>query len=665
MKKFFTKMSLVVTFALCFTAMNAQQLWPTADSATIRASQFADTTQIFWQRTGGATPAAGFTGWVSKGLTATTGVVDNSRWVWRRDASANGARYDGGLANIVSPSSANGAAVFNSDLLDSLALGPHSGELISPKMNLTGNNGVIVQLNQAYRNFSSQTLVSYSSDDGVTWTTPININADITANVATANTSVKRIKLTGSVGSANARIKFIFSGRLYFWIVDDIKIFTAPSYELQMSSFYAIPHARYVPKEQADTVYFAADVKNAGTAVMKNVKLTVNVWRAADGARVFTSTTTQYPASAPADTILQNRILPTFLPLAPLNIGHYFGSYRVSGDSSAVDALPGNDTVRFDFTISDTTAALSVVPAAGLLSNYTREDLNTNTVTPAGGWAAGEAKTFRFGNFYRIKKGKGKAASSIVARMNPISVAGKSLLGALYEWKDANGDETVQESERTLVAYAENPIAANVGDANAWHIFRLVDLNTLKLFQMKDETNYLAMVEVDPSTTNTISPSVVYNNTYNYGPTSATWFVADSLDKRPPYSIVLGRNGTVDWNLGGFQNLNVVPCIRLNITTYYLSSVTNLLSDDNKVTIYPNPSDGRGIVTADVDLVDRSSEAIINVMTLDGKYVYENVVNGLHKTQVQLDVSEYAAGMYIFKVTTAAGIMTKRFVVTK
>ena len=67
---------------------------------------------------------------------------------------------------------------------------------------------------------------------------------------------------------------------------------------------------------------------------------------------------------------------------------------------------------------------------------------------------------------------------------------------------------------------------------------------------------------------------------------------------------------------------------------------------------------------ADVDLVEKS-EALVSIMTLDGRYISESVVDAMQKTQVQIDVSEYAAGMYIFKVTTAKGIMTKRFVVAK
>lgn len=666
-------MSLLVAFVLGVTVVNAQVIWPTADSATIRASQFSDTTQIFWQRTGGATPPAGFTGWVSKGLAATApSNKDSARFVWRRDASASGGQYYGGFTFLASPSRLNGAAVFNSDFLDfsSGAKTPHTGELISPRMDMTGRSGMVVQLNQLYRNFRSTTSVSYSSDDGVTWSAPININPEITVNTATTDptdktntdATVKRVKLTGSVGSANFRIKFTFDGEYYFWILDDVRIINV-DYDLQLTSWYSIPHSLYTPKDQGERVYFMADVKNAGRLPMRNVKLAVNVWRVGGG-NVFSSTSTQYPALANPDTLIENRILPASLNLNTLTPGQYFGSYRASGDSSSRDAIPANDTVRFAFTVSDTTAALSVTLAGVGRSNYTKEDVNLLTTGNAGSyWAAGEAKTWRVGNFYRMNKGAGKTMSSIIARLNPRLVAGGVLLGALYEWKDANNDEVIQPTERTLVAFSEVPIPATVADANAWILFKLTDLTTGGDFRAKDSTNYLAMIEVDPISSNTILPTAVFNNVNDYSPDGATWTVADSLGVRPPYTIILGKTATTDWQLGGYSGVNYVPCVRLNVTEIRVD-VKNVLSDDNKVAIYPNPSNGTNFITADVELAQKS-EAIVNVLSLDGRYLKEQIVDNMYKTQVQVDVSDLAAGIYIFKVTTNNGIMTKRFVVTK
>ena len=184
MKKVFTKVLMAALFVASFvTLMNAQAtprtIWPIAtDSATIRASQFSDTTQIFWSRTAAPTPPAGHKGWVTKGITSDDPAKkDSSRWVWKRDARPLGAYYTGRAMG--SPTYLNGCAIFNSDLLDTKGIqgnfgagqspSPHKGELISPIIDATGVTDVVLQFNQYYRQFQSATYVQYSTDAGVTW----------------------------------------------------------------------------------------------------------------------------------------------------------------------------------------------------------------------------------------------------------------------------------------------------------------------------------------------------------------------------------------------------------------------------------------------------------------------------------------------------------------
>ena len=182
MKKFFTK-ALVCTLLGVgfFTIANAQRvLWPIAtDSATIKASQFADTTQIFWSRPGSLTPPTGFKGWVTKGISSgDPAKKDSSRWIWKRDAVPTGAYYTSGRP-LKSPTAFNGSALFNSDFLDNNGIqgnfgagqspSSHKGELISPVINAAGVKDVVVQFYQYYRNFQSATYIQYSVDSGTTW----------------------------------------------------------------------------------------------------------------------------------------------------------------------------------------------------------------------------------------------------------------------------------------------------------------------------------------------------------------------------------------------------------------------------------------------------------------------------------------------------------------
>ena len=86
-----TKLLSTLLLLLSFQAAMAQrtQVWPTSDSATILASQFADITQIF--RSDGVTmPAAGFKGWITKGVSSSNPAKAKfAQWEWKKDRKSH------------------------------------------------------------------------------------------------------------------------------------------------------------------------------------------------------------------------------------------------------------------------------------------------------------------------------------------------------------------------------------------------------------------------------------------------------------------------------------------------------------------------------------------------------------------------------------------------
>jgi hypothetical protein len=239
----FTTMLLFLSF---LTIANTQTvIWPIAsNAATVNASQFANVNQIFWSHTGDLTPPTGYTGWVTKGISSSTpSKAENAKWTWTSNGSSAGGAYSDGTL-IKSPTASNGAAIMNSDFLDSngsttgsgtgQSPSPHESELISPIFDATGYTDIIVQFNQLFRRFSCTTGIQYSTDGGTTWSTKIEFNpvSELATNAMTPNTNTtvtqKRIKLTGSVGTNQMRIKFVFQGGYYFWIIDDVKILSPP-----------------------------------------------------------------------------------------------------------------------------------------------------------------------------------------------------------------------------------------------------------------------------------------------------------------------------------------------------------------------------------------------------------------------------------------------------
>lgn len=690
MKKSFTKV-LVATLLLVgfFTVTNAQApktIWPIAsDSATIRASQFADSSQIYWSRTGNLTAPTGHKGWITRGLSsADPAKKDSARWVWKRNSVPTGAYYTS-TRPLGSPSTLNGCAIFNSDFLDTKGIAgnfgagespsPHKGELVSPVMDATGVTDIVVQFNQYFRQYQSAVYIQYSVDSGTTWSSNFNLNTTIAVNSSTLNpvvatnsdSTLMRVTLTGSVGTNKFMVKFVFDGDFYFWCVDDVKVLDYKFYDMKMSTFYAIPPSLYTPKEHMEPMRFLADVSNSGNRAMTNAKLIVKVWQSSTGTLVFSDTTAQYPTSFKADTTYENRLLPKAFTTSGLTPGVYIGSYRIRGDSSLVDVNPGNDTARFAFVVTDMTDTLSSLNVTGVgRFNYVKENATAFSPTRNADsyWTATEPKSWRVGNYYRVVKGKTTQISTLAVVLNANAAAGRSLAATVYEWKDANADGVVQATERTLVAVADTLVPATQATTLSWFFFKMKDLTTNKSFQTKDTVNYLAMVEFDapaPAATPLYLSCGFSRGSYDY---SAMRFVTDST-KAPRYTIVIGKTTDSDWSTtgyGGSDGGTITPSVRINILPFRVNT-NDVLSADNKMDVYPNPV-GANFVNINVDLA-KQSDAAIRVMSVEGRFMSEQVIDNLSKQNIRLDISDYPAGTYIAQILTADGIMSRRFVVAK
>ncbi len=123
------------------------------------------------------------TSWTALSVHENGGAVTPGAAYWTRSTLgySQGA-YWSGTTPVGSPSQANGVAIFDSDFMDNngvagdFGLGtspsPHRGELISPRIDLTGytDSAIAVSFFGFYRNFNmSELSVSVSVDDGTTW----------------------------------------------------------------------------------------------------------------------------------------------------------------------------------------------------------------------------------------------------------------------------------------------------------------------------------------------------------------------------------------------------------------------------------------------------------------------------------------------------------------
>jgi hypothetical protein len=191
-----------------------------------------------------STTASGYstTQWTALTVYESGGVVTpgNAYWVRNLTGVSQGG-YATGMTALASPSAANGAALFDSDFMDNGGVvgafgtgtspSPHKGELISPRIDLTGytNLPLAVKFYSYYRRFDiTNYTISISTDDGASWVESVDIQVlqpvAVNADVEGAVTAIFNTATQGVANLTQCRIKFTFDGDYYYAFVDDITI---------------------------------------------------------------------------------------------------------------------------------------------------------------------------------------------------------------------------------------------------------------------------------------------------------------------------------------------------------------------------------------------------------------------------------------------------------
>jgi hypothetical protein len=632
------------------------QIWPTADTNTINASQFNRANSIFTlTRTNTVVPVS-HKGWYTKGLlSGNVAKSDSAVWQWSATGKSRGAY--GIATSIQSPTAANGVAIFDSDWLDSKGIAAglgqapmiHAGELVSPLIDARGHNNISLRFNQHYRNYLAATYLSWSEDSGKTWKPRIPINTNIGSNLNTEPTTVTHLKLLGSVGTSGFRVKFIFEGNYYYWMIDDVKLVKI-GYDMKVNPYFAIAPNYITPKYQVEDMKFFLNVANAGSYDMPNVKAKVFVYRV-DGisgnvALVYTDSLAY--GMIKKDTVIENKIFSGKLLASVLSPGEYYARYRVAGDS--LDQVPTNDTIGFGFFVSD--------------SIFSKESGSISVTRPSDNfWNANETHHWRVGNYFYVKTGYGHTITALTVRLGDLSgLKGQRISAGLYEWVDSNKDGAVQPGERTIVAYADTLIPQTQPVGNTWIKFGMKDINTLKWFYPKNNKQYLAMIEFDPTNTTTHLLVGFNKGSHDY---SAMIYMSDSLSRvnaafKPRYAPILGKKTDSDWSTVAF-GYSLFPTVRMTMMPFILKDET--LSEAHKIEIFPNPA--RETVTISVDLPHSVIGLAVQILDNNGHLLEEQLFNTVQKENLNLNIENLVSGTYLLRILTPDGTSMKKLVVAK
>ncbi len=634
-------------------------VWPT-DSLSRRIAQFN----------------GGLNGWTTSGGTIVDGNFfqdSKTKWIWNSNGkrlvkSPNTVPTDSSLA----ATAGNGLVIFDAEYVaDSLKVdGNLYGQITSPSIDVDGKNNLTLLFSSYFYKLNADVYYTWSEDGGTTWKDTSSVSHyrkfalsgvnhsdfPLEAGWKSFRDDQVKIKLQNSKGTKNFKIKFLFVGTEYYWILDDIALVSYDN-DLQVNrDFFAVAPNYATPRNQIEPLQFLSDISNQGNKTQTNVKLSVKVRNATSNVELY-SDTLNYGLLKP-DSLAQNVPFTKAFNVPNQSNGVYRATYKVFGDSS--DQYRFNDTAASLFFTNDSTFQKDIF--GGVISRGLNPAL----------WPTNQAKNYRFGNYFFIPKGKSSTATSIITSIaNTEALVGKKISAFLLKWKQPLVDSlVVREKDIEVIADGELTIPNTATSDDFLRIPLQSSLSTSnKNAYLEDNTAYLAVIEYLPSTSSEQVISPWYDNTIDYGAME----LATALAGKPRRTTVMGgfafrrpvlRNVVSytpqDYLIDVFGTQDV-PVVRLTVVPFRVNT-NDILSDANKMEIYPNPT--QNFVTLDFDL-EKSTDVIVRIVNINGQTVLDKQYGVTKKERTELNVSHLSNGTYLMQILTADGVKTKQFTIAK
>ncbi len=618
------------------------------------------------------------TGWVSSDA---MGADPSAGWIWCNDPSAtnpciiNWTTYSNQHDGVFSSATgANGFVLFDSD-----GAGPinHNVQLTTDNINCSAQPVVWAKFESLLGVFGMATtdnaVLQVSNDGGNNWTTfnlwdiaPGNQGNEPGSIRWTVNPSYSIVDISSVAGSsATVSLRWAWAGNYeYYWLLDDVALYDAdpttifiPANDIRMTDFFAPARNAFTPASQVEQFGFLADIENNGSSTQTGVNLNVTIVDDANSAVVYTEDL-MYPDLAPQSDF-QNEPFAGggFTPEATPG-KTYTGTYTLTSDSSSVDVNPMDNSRSFNFFVSDTL--------------FSKDNGATRTVTPAAdNWMDGEAHSWSYGCNYHVVSGTDLSGNQLHARYGTFMIGNAGDLGGtiltlkLYKWnEDLNNNQDAEtdpvDNEVTVLAQTFYEVTGFEADT---------DLITLPLFPdganvgpipLEDDSDYILMIEYETSST-TVDFTALASEEFDYG---AHDLRTDSLGMSRRTEMIALGNSLADLPITS-AGFGLTPIVRLSIGEALLppNAVEDILSDDNKMTVAPNPASSQ--IALNLDLVETHNDAIVRIIDITGQVVQEHFYNNVQNETFDYNVSQFAAGSYYIHFISEGGSKAVPFVVTK
>ncbi|MCB0688807.1 MAG: T9SS type A sorting domain-containing protein [Saprospiraceae bacterium] len=598
----------------------------------------------------------------------TTGISDtNAVWVWAPNGDAGTGAFNSGQTPIGS-ASGGGALLFDSDGLDNggdennqgggPSPSPQTGEIVSPSLDFTGQDQVILAFNQYYRYFAKSgsdfttpaSSVEVSNDGGVTWTSYI-INEDISPNQSTRSNDILALDISDVAGNqADVMVKFVWDGDYYFWLIDDVKFYDSRGVDLAVIDYtnidnYETPDFAMV----GDSFDLEMMVTNHGEDVTDSIMFMVRVLTSENRDLVFSDTGWVEGLSA-GDTVIWD-FDRDWVPDAPPSQESYILAYNVryQGDTTPEIITP-DDNVDFNvFDVRD--FSFRKLPATGRTQGY---NFGGNQYDVANFLSLPESVTESL-LFDKI-------TFKICEGQDPL--VGKTLIGFIVQLPD---------TARVLSGVLLNGETDLIGLDAATSLDELIAANQVigigsKLFAQGEEAagckdfNIEMLSDLDGENTEIkMEPGGKYLVGLRFAAGASDLFIGTNEDYKvwQLTSIVsTPGDGSEGWGIVTDYQENAADIgVELTLST----AVDEKPLPENSVSIFPNPASDYVRVNI---AFETPTDATVFMADASGKILNMKPLKNILSEQVNFNMNRYPSGTYIIRVATLEGTKTEHVIVT-
>ncbi len=600
-------------------------------------------------------------GWTPVGISDSLAL-----WTWAPNGDAGTGAFNSGQTPIASESG-GGALLFDSDGLDNggdqanvgggPAPAPQHGEIISPSIDFTGQDQVILAFNQYYRYFSKDaedfttpaTSVEVSNDEGVSWTSFL-INEDIRANAFTRTNDIVAIDISEvAANQGDVLVKFVWAGDYYFWLIDDVKLFDSRGVDLTVLDFTNIDHYE-MPDFALNTDSFDLEmmVTNNGVEITDSIMFLARILTQ-DLDLIF-SDTGWIEGLGSGDTVIWD-FDRDWVP-EDATIGGYFVAYNVRhrGDTMPEIVAP-DDNVDFNFFDVRDFSFRKLPPsnrAQGFFFGGEEYDVANFISLPE---SVTEPLVFEQITFKVCEGDDGLVGKTIIGFIVQLPDTARVFKGVLL-----NGETDLigLDGTESLNQLIENDKVIGVGS----YLFQAGETSPTcnVVFRIDQITN----LDGDDDRI-LMQPGGKYLVALRFGATASDLFIGTNEDYKiwQLSSIVsTPQDATPGWGIVRDYQENAADIgLELSITT----AVDEHPLPENSVKIFPNPASE--YIRADINF-ETPSEVTVFLTDASGKILNIRTLKNVLKDQVNFDMTRYPSGSYIVRVATKEGTKTEYVMVT-